>query len=217
MAASQTRIADTISLFYSADRASDVSPIPFRTQSGAFRKMAHSLYQSAMSGHAYKAAVDELDAGVGRELDAPFRATVLEPVGKLNSYYGNINSAIDKRNHKVSDRSSYNLLPLTRPSISVAWLQCGIREGLADETTQMLDYDATRSKVKKMVEKPSDDPTKLPRAQAEHDEARDIFNILNDQLISELPLLVDLRIRELISNPLPFPLPLSPISFPPPK
>ena len=60
----------------------------------------------------------------------------------------------------------------------------------------MLDYDATRSKVKKLVEKPSDDPTKLPRAQAEHDEARDIFNILNDQLISELPLLVDLRIRE---------------------
>jgi amphiphysin len=71
-----------------------------------------------MAGHAYKAAVDELDAGVGRELvrlvvyqtegfsdagqDAPFRATVLEPIGKLNSYYGQINAAIDKRNHKVS-------------------------------------------------------------------------------------------------------------------
>ena len=54
-----------------------------------------------MAGHAYKAAVDELDTGVGRELDAPYRATVLEPIGKLNSYYGNINGAIDKRNHKV--------------------------------------------------------------------------------------------------------------------
>lgn len=60
----------------------------------------------------------------------------------------------------------------------------------------MIDYDSARAKVKKLVEKPADDTSKLPRAQAEHDEARDIFNILNDQLISELPLLVDLRIRE---------------------
>ena len=60
----------------------------------------------------------------------------------------------------------------------------------------MIDYDSARAKVKKLVEKPSDDTTKLPRAQAEHDEAKDIFNLLNDQLISELPLLVDLRIRK---------------------
>jgi amphiphysin len=59
--------------------------------------------------------------------DAPFRATVLEPIGKLNSYYGVINSAIDKRNHKL------------------------------------LDYDSARAKVKKLVEKPSDDPVRLPR------------------------------------------------------
>ncbi|KAK4684506.1 bridging integrator 3, partial [Tremellales sp. Uapishka_1] len=136
MAASQTRIAETVALFYTADRTSD----------------------GAMAGHAYKSAVDELDAGVGRELDAPYRATVLEPIGKLNSYYTTINAAIDKRNHK------------------------------------MLDYDSARAKVRKLVEKPSDDTTKLPRAQAEHDEARDIFNILNDQLVQELPLLLDLRV-----------------------
>ncbi|WVO20947.1 uncharacterized protein IAS62_002248 [Cryptococcus decagattii] len=136
MAASQSRIAETVALFYSADRTSD----------------------GAMAGHAYKSAVDELDAGVGRELDAPFRVTVLDPIGKLNSYYTNINAAITKRSHKMSD------------------------------------YDAARAKVRKLVEKPSDDPTKLPRAQSEHDEARDIFNILNDQLIAELPVLVDLRI-----------------------
>lgn len=136
MASSQTRIAETIGLFYSADRASD----------------------GAMAGHAYKAAVDELDTGVGRELDAPFRATVLEPIGKLNSYYAVINSAIDKRNHKL------------------------------------LDYDSARAKVKKLVEKPADDPVRLPRAQAEHDEARDVYNVLNEQLIQEIPLLCDLRI-----------------------
>ena len=60
----------------------------------------------------------------------------------------------------------------------------------------MIDYDASRAKVKKLVEKPADDMSKLPRAQTEHDEAKEIFSILNDQLIAELPLLVDLRIRK---------------------
>ena len=60
----------------------------------------------------------------------------------------------------------------------------------------MIDYDSARAKVKKLVEKPSEDATKLPRAQAEHDEARDVFNILNDGLVTELPQLVDLRIRK---------------------
>ncbi|WVW82833.1 hypothetical protein I302_104845 [Kwoniella bestiolae CBS 10118] len=136
MAAAQARIAETISLFYSHDRSSD----------------------GAMAGHAYKAAVDEMDGVVGRDLDAPYRATVLEPIGKLNSYYPTINNAITKREHK------------------------------------MMDYDAARAKVKKLVEKPSDDTTKLPRAQAEHDEAKEVFDILNEQLITELPVLVDLRI-----------------------
>ncbi|WRT67371.1 uncharacterized protein IL334_004342 [Kwoniella shivajii] len=136
MAAAQSRIAETISLFYSADRTSD----------------------GAMAGHAYKSAVDELDAGVGRELDAPYRATVLEPIGKLNSYYPAINAAIQKRGNK------------------------------------MTDYDAARAKVKRLVDKPADDTTKLPRAQAEHDEAKEVFDILNEQLITELPVLVDLRI-----------------------
>jgi bridging integrator 3 len=59
--------------------------------------------------------------------DAPYRATVLEPIGKLCSYNSEVNNAISKRNKKA------------------------------------LDYDAARSKVKKLVDKPSDDTTKLPR------------------------------------------------------
>jgi amphiphysin len=66
---------------------------------------------------------------------------------------------------------------------------------------KMIDYDSTRSKVRKMVEKPSDDTGKLPRAQAEHDEAREIYELLNDQLIAELPQLVELRIRECRPQP----------------
>jgi len=66
----------------------------------------------------------------------------------------------------------------------------------AAANVQMIDYDASRAKVKRLVEKPADDMGKLPRAQTEHDEAKEIFSILNDQLIAELPLLLDLRIRE---------------------
>jgi len=61
---------------------------------------------------------------------------------------------------------------------------------------KLIDYDAARAKMRKLVEKPADDTTKLPRAQQEHDEAREIYEILNDQLIAELPQMVELRVRE---------------------
>ncbi|KZT40763.1 BAR-domain-containing protein [Sistotremastrum suecicum HHB10207 ss-3] len=137
MTATQARMADTIDAFYSAaDRNSD----------------------GAMAGNAYKRAVEELDNVIGRELDAPYRATVLDPALKMNSYFPLINEAISKRNKKL------------------------------------LDYDAARSKMRKLIDKPSDDPTKFPKAQQEHDDAKEIFDALNDQLVQELPQLLDLRI-----------------------
>lgn len=80
----------------------------------------------------------------------------------------------------------------------------------------MIDYDAARSKVRKLQDKPSDDSVKLPRvsfaavlvrrgksshkspyqAQQEYDEAKEIFDILNEQYIRELPLFLDTRIRK---------------------
>lgn len=36
----------------------------------------------------------------------------------------------------------------------------------------MLDYDAMRAKVKKLVEKPDKDPSKLPRAEKETEMVR---------------------------------------------
>ena len=117
MTSSESRLAETIELFYSAaDLSSD----------------------GAMAGHAYKRAVDELDSGVGRDLDAPFRHTVLEPVGRFCSYFQTVNGAIDKRNKKVPPplppSSSHSLPPqppppLARggglqpdPSLALSWL-----------------------------------------------------------------------------------------------
>jgi len=137
MASTQARLAETIEVFFSAaDRGSD----------------------GAMASHAYKQAVEELDNGIARDMDAPYRTGILEPIGRMASYFPIINEAISKRNKK------------------------------------MLDYDAARAKVRKLVDKPADDATKLPRAQQEHDEAKEIFDMLNDQLINELPQLLDLRV-----------------------
>ena len=101
MTSAQTRIADHIATFYqAADRTSDV----------------------AMASHAYKQSVMELDDVIGRELvsncnctfvlllpiynaaiqDAPYRTTIMEPLGKMNAYFPVINEQISKRNKKVT-------------------------------------------------------------------------------------------------------------------
>lgn len=137
MTSAQARIADTIDKFYgSADRTSD----------------------GAMAANAYKRSVDELDMTINRELEAPYRTCILEPLGKMNAYFPVINDTIAKRNKKL------------------------------------IDYDAARSKLRKLTDKPSEDPTKLPAAQKEHEDAKEVYEFMNDQLIAELPQLLDLRI-----------------------
>ncbi|KAL0062698.1 hypothetical protein AAF712_010393 [Marasmius tenuissimus] len=137
MTAAQARIAETLEVFYGA---------------------ADQTSEGAMAAHAYKRSVDDLDGGFGRELDAPYRTAISEPLGKMCAYFPVVNEHIAKRNKKL------------------------------------LDYDAARSKMRKIIDKPSEDPTKMPRAQQEHDEAKEVFELLNDQLIAELPQLLDLRV-----------------------
>ncbi|KAH9929508.1 BAR-domain-containing protein [Epithele typhae] len=69
-----------------------------------------------------------------------------------------------------------------------------VNEQIGKRNKKLLDYDSARSRMNKLIQKPSDDPTKLPRAQQEHDETKEVFDLLNEQLISELPQLLDLRI-----------------------
>jgi len=69
-----------------------------------------------------------------------------------------------------------------------------VNEHISKRNKKMIDYDAARSKLRKLVDKPSEDPAKLPRAQQENDEAKEVFDLLNDQLIAELPQLLDLRV-----------------------
>ena len=48
--------------------------------------------------------------------------------------------------------------------------------------------------MKKLVEKPDKDPGKLPLAEKESERARVAYEALNEQLFTELPQLIDLRV-----------------------
>lgn len=66
--------------------------------------------------------------------------------------------------------------------------------GIKKRSHKLLDYDALRAKVKRLVDKPDKDVTKLPRAEKEQEMARAAYEQLNEQLSTELPQLIDLRV-----------------------
>ena len=109
-------------------------------------------------GNYYLQCVQDFDIETVKQLDGPFRETVLDPITKFSQYFKEIEEAIKKRDHKKKD------------------------------------YDAAKAKVRRLVDKPAKDVSKLPRAEKELAIAKDIFDNLNDQLKMELPQLVALRV-----------------------
>lgn len=69
-----------------------------------------------------------------------------------------------------------------------------INEAIKKRNHKLMDYDSLRAKVRRLTEKPSDDVTKLPRLEKELSMAKDVYEQLNNQLTSELPQLIDLRV-----------------------
>ncbi|KAG9779769.1 BAR-domain-containing protein, partial [Aureobasidium melanogenum] len=69
-----------------------------------------------------------------------------------------------------------------------------INECIKKRNNKLLDYDSMRSKVKRLVEKPDKDVTKLPRAEKEAEMAKQAYEQLNEQLLDELPQLIDMRV-----------------------
>ncbi|CUM63304.1 uncharacterized protein PRCAT00000875001 [Priceomyces carsonii] len=72
-----------------------------------------------------------------------------------------------------------------------------INEAIKKRAHKKLDYDSMKSKVRKLVEKPTDDPLyelKLGGAQAQLSQMEKTYDELNTQLKLELPKLINLRI-----------------------
>ncbi|GMM44172.1 amphiphysin-like protein [Pichia kluyveri] len=130
----------------------------------AMGETINNLYEDARNlggvniGGMYLQAVTEYDTETVKQLDGPFRETILDPITKFSSYFKEINEAIKKRSHKKQD------------------------------------YEQCKSKVRRLIDKPAKDASKLPRAERELAMAKDIYDNLNNQLKSELPMLIDLRV-----------------------
>lgn len=131
-------------------------------------EIVNNLYEEAKQGpntssysslgQIYLQCVKDLDEETVKQVDGPFRETILDPLAKFSGYFKEIDEAIKKRAHKKTD------------------------------------YDQSKAKVRKLIDKPAKDSTKLPRAEKELSVAKDIFEQLNEQLKAELPLLISLRV-----------------------
>lgn len=109
-------------------------------------------------GNYYLQCVREFDEETVKQIDEPFRETILDPVTKFANYFTEIDEAIKKRSHKK------------------------------------IDYDQCKAKVRRLIDKPSKDAGKLPKAEKELALAKDIYEDLNQQLKEELPQLISLRV-----------------------
>ncbi|TQS36598.1 hypothetical protein Golomagni_02945 [Golovinomyces magnicellulatus] len=123
----------------------------------------------------YKQAVEDLDAETIKSLDGPYRHVF--PL----------------------DFSEICVAKITRTTVLEPISRfCAyfpdINECIKKRNNKLLDYDAMRAKVKKLVEKPDKDMSKLPRAEKEAEMAKASYEQLNEQLFTELPQLIDLRV-----------------------
>ncbi|CCF59708.1 hypothetical protein KAFR_0H02990 [Kazachstania africana CBS 2517] len=69
-----------------------------------------------------------------------------------------------------------------------------IDEAIKKRDHKKKDYEAAKAKVRRLVDKPAKDSTKLPRAEKELTLAKDVYDNLNEQLKTELPQLIALRV-----------------------
>ena len=66
--------------------------------------------------------------------------------------------------------------------------------GIKKRNHKLLDYDALRAKVKRLTEKPDTAASKLPTPEKEMDMANAQSATINQQLFTELPQLIELRV-----------------------
>ena len=69
-----------------------------------------------------------------------------------------------------------------------------VEEALKKRSHKKTDYEQNKAKVRRLVDKPAKDVSKLPRAEKELQAAKNIYENLNTQLKNELPELISLRV-----------------------
>lgn len=131
----------------------------------------------------YKQAVEDLDAETIKALDGPYRYCHPHPIWNFFMERGAYTDTFTALRTTVLD-------PISR---FCAYFP-DVNECIKKRNHKLLDYDAMRAKVKRLVEKPDKDVTKLPRTERETEMTKQAYEQLNDQLFNELPQLIDLRV-----------------------
>ncbi len=209
MTASQMRIAETIDAFYGDAGANDgvsrsykqavedLDAETIKALDGPYRLDCRS--SSALSLLPLPPRASVLTALITHPPGAFRRQTVLEPISRFCAYFPDINECTTPPpppfffflSLSLSFPSFFSSSSLTTINPS---LKTSLPPGIKKRNHKLLDYDATRARVKKLVEKPDKDPTKLPRAERDSELARAAYETLNEQLFTELPQLIDLRV-----------------------
>lgn len=65
---------------------------------------------------------------------------------------------------------------------------------ISKRENKLLDYDECRSKVDKLVDKPSRDPTHLPKAEEKLNRAKEVYDNINQELINYFPKAMSIRV-----------------------
>ncbi|KAI7856298.1 hypothetical protein BDC45DRAFT_479950 [Circinella umbellata] len=69
-----------------------------------------------------------------------------------------------------------------------------VEDAIKRRHKKALDYDNQRAKVRKLIDKPSEDPNRLPMAEEIANQAREQYEGLNTILIEDLPKFVEMRV-----------------------
>ncbi|KAJ1975469.1 BAR adaptor protein Hob3 [Dimargaris xerosporica] len=59
---------------------------------------------------------------------------------------------------------------------------------------KLLDYDQAKSKLKKTIDRPTDDVNRAPQAEQAANNAREMYTVLNQQLLDEIPRFINIRV-----------------------
>ncbi|KAI8592999.1 hypothetical protein BDZ88DRAFT_405151 [Geranomyces variabilis] len=114
------------------------------------------------------------------------------PLGYAGSQYKLAVTKLDEEARAELD-TNYRIAVLD-PLGRLAGVFPDFNEARKIRAKKLLDYDRVRSNVRKIVERPSDDPNRLPRAEQELAGSKEIYMHYNTLLTTEIPKLVAMRV-----------------------
>ncbi|KAI9277457.1 putative BAR adaptor protein [Sporodiniella umbellata] len=124
---------------------------------------------------------------------------IIEQIYGENAYANPVFTEYKRALEAIEHESKENLDPSFQKAVVeplaryVAYFP-EVNEAIKRRNKKRLDYDAQRAKVRKLVDRPSEDPSRLSLAEQEANRARELYENLNTILIQDLPTLVDLRV-----------------------